>query len=311
MTERHLFRVDVLIRSNWRGILFTGKLVKSLIIDAEPRLKRFFEKSSGAAPKLIHVTPLYTEEEVNGRRRVRCVYSCVKNDNGRSRTEVVRTNGKYTFYVGLVESAAVESPRFNEVYNALLNLSGRHLFKNHAFDVELLSVDSVDVERYIKDAVSHLLKAGEVRIIFASPTLLRDPFRSGKHKSLTPTPMNIFSTPVYINLYLTGRLRQKLFIKTLIILHRLLNEPYSIHRTTGVAWVKYDEDKRPIPTLIGYVNLFLNREFYDNYISRGVDVEASMGEALSTLLALGTGTSRSAGFGHANITTPHPAPDVA
>jgi len=54
----YLLEVEVLIRSGWRAPLFTGKLVKSILIDANPRLKEAFEKSSGSEPKLIHITPL-------------------------------------------------------------------------------------------------------------------------------------------------------------------------------------------------------------------------------------------------------------
>lgn len=297
--ERYLLSVSVDIKSNWSGVLFTGKLVKSLLIDAEPRLKKFFEKTYGNAPKLIHVTPLYMyirSNKVDKRRKViNCVYSYVRDSDGRAVR--IKVCGKYTFYVGFVESEAMESPRFNEVYNALLNLSGRHRFKNQDFSVELVSAEVVDVHGNVKNVVKDFVETGKIRVVFASPTLLRDPLRSGKHKSFTPTPMNIFSTPVYINLYLTGRFRQKYILRILTILHRVLNEPYSIYRTVKLRWVKYEEDKNPIPTLVGYVNLYINKTYYDEY-SKRVDVSTLLEELLLTITSLGTGTSRATGFGH-------------
>lgn len=304
--EKHLLKVSVLLGNikaeehtedrHGRGggcrrssTVFTGKLVKSLLIDGNPALRRFFEKTAGAAPKLVHVTPLYVESS-----KVRCVHYFGD----------VTGNIRYAFYVGFIEADNYDSPRFDDVYRALVNVNGRHRFRDSHLDVELLSVESIDVNRASERVVSDLLRTGKVRVVFASPTLLRDPFRRGKHKSLVPTPMNIFSTPVYVNLYLSGRLRQRLFIKALLVLHRLLNEPHSAFRTTRIIKVKYDDGKNPIPALIGYVNLYLNRSYHEHYATKGLSVESLLRETLTTMLTVGTGTSRATGFGHITFTTP-------
>ncbi|MEM0014072.1 MAG: CRISPR system precrRNA processing endoribonuclease RAMP protein Cas6 [Candidatus Nezhaarchaeales archaeon] len=302
--ERRLFKATVTIgrsaekhSKKLRDLeeVFTGKLVKSLIIDGNPLLRQFFEKMSGSAPKLVHVSPLYVERVIDGRKQVKCIY--VYRDD--SNNEMAR----YSFYIGLVESNAIYSPTSDDVYQALLNLSGHHRFKAQVLDIELISVEEIDVVRDIKKVVSDLSRLKKMKIVFSSPTLLRDPLRRGKHKSLTPTPINIFSTPVYINLYLTGALRWKSFIRTLIILHRLLNEPYSTHKTTKITWVRYSKDKNPIPTLTGYVNLFLN-EYYYNQHAKHINIGSLLEETLSTILTLGTGTSRATGFGHITLATP-------
>ncbi|MEM1703191.1 MAG: CRISPR system precrRNA processing endoribonuclease RAMP protein Cas6 [Zestosphaera sp.] len=302
--ERYLFKAVVMIRervearSTWErpgsGDFFTGKLVKSLLIDGNPRLKPFFEKEAGSAPKLIHVTPLYIEKFEKGKPRIRCIHS-FREGKGFTR---------FIFYVGFVKSDAVTSPTMDAVYSALLNLSNRHRFGDRFFDVDLVSVESIDVNREAEKAVEALMISGKIKLVFSSPTLLRDPFRTGKHKSLTPTPMNIFSTPVYINLYITGKLRQSTFIKTLITIHKLLSEPHSIHNTVKVIQVKYEEDKNPIPALIGYINLYLNRHYQDQYTAKGIDTKTLLKETFTTILALGTGTSRAIGFGHTIITPP-------
>ncbi|MEM1528026.1 MAG: CRISPR system precrRNA processing endoribonuclease RAMP protein Cas6 [Zestosphaera sp.] len=307
--ERHLFKATVTIRESVANAkrpkdlervrgegVFTGKLVKSLVIDGNPLLKSFFEKVSGSAPKLIHVSPLYIERVINGRKQVKCIHRY--GDVYSNRT------AKYCFYVGLVESSVVRSPTSDEVYRALLDLSGCHQFRTHVLHVELLSVEAMDVAREARKVMSYLNTLGKVKVVFSSPTLLRDPFRGGKHKSLIPTPINMFSTPVYINLFLTGKFRQRTLTRMLITLHRLLNEPYSIYKTVRVMLVKYHEDKNPIPALIGYVNLFLNRHYYEQYVSRGIDLGVLLEETFSTMLTLGTGTSRATGFGHITITTP-------
>jgi len=306
--EKYLLRAVVMVKERAenrggggrsRADSFTGKLVKSLLIDGNPRLKPFFEKTSGSAPKLVHVTPLYIEIVESGKLRTKCIHS-LRYVNGSSR---------YSFYVGFIETSTIISPAFDDVYDAILNLSGRRRFGANVFDVDLISAESVDVVREAKKAVSDLARFGKIRVVFASPTLLRDPLRIGKHKSLTPTPMNVFSTPVYVNLYLTGKLKQKNLIRTLIILHRLLNEPYSIHKTIKVIRLKYEEGKTPIPALIGYVNLYLNKHYLDLYTAKGMNTEALLEETFATALTLGIGTSRATGFGHTKITTRHPAPD--
>lgn len=214
----------------------------------------------------------------------------------------VKAGGRYSFYVGFAETEVVDSPSFDAVYNALLNTTGRHKFGDLVLDVELVSLESIDVLQQGRETVTGLKSTGKIRVVFASPTLLRDPFRAGKHKSLIPTPLNIFSTPLYVNLYLSGELSQRVYLTRLIILHRLLNEPHSVHKTTRVVKIRYDASKNPIPTLIGYVNLYLNSSYYDHYTRRNINVDAMLEETLATMLALGTGTSRATGFGHVTVT---------
>lgn len=295
--HRHLLKASILVinsvsRTRHGGTLcnaFTGKLVKSLIIDANPKLKVFFEKSSGNAPKLIHVTPLYTETS-----KVKCVHNIAG----------VHAGERYSFYVGFIETQTINSPSFDDVYRALIDISGHHAFRDKMVDVELVSINTVDVDSEASSIVPNLVRGGKMRVIFSSPTLLRDPLKNSKYKSLTPTPLNIFSTPVYVNLYLSGRYRRSLFVKTLITLHRVLNEPYSVYRTAKIIKIRYDENKNPIPALIGYVNLFLNRDYYGRYIAKGLDIDTLLEETLLTMLTVGTGTSRATGFGHTIVVTP-------
>ena len=179
-----------------------------------------------------------------------------------------------------------------------INFNGLHRFRRHNVKVDLVSIDIIDVYAYIRNLVKELLRSkGKIRVIFSSPTLLRDPLRTSKQKSLIPTSMNIFSTPVYITSYLSGGLKRKTIIKTLVLLHRLLNEPYSIYNTVNIKWVVYDKSKQPIPTITGYVNLHLNETYYENY-GKKYNIEELLEEIFTITSTLGTGTSRAAGFGH-------------
>ncbi|MEM3489720.1 MAG: hypothetical protein QXO75_08745, partial [Nitrososphaerota archaeon] len=263
--ERYLFKTTIAIkeasgkqkerREKNSEEFFTGKLVKSLLIDGNPRLKKLFEKTSGSAPKLIHVTPFYIIKNVNGKDHINCIHTL--GDVGSSDSTM------FSFYVGLIESSDMNGTSMDEVYNALLNVSGYHRFRARTFDVELSSIETVDVAEEVRKVIFSLNTLEKIKVIFSSPTLLRDPFRTGKHKSLIPTPANIFSTPVYINLYLMGKLKWKLLIRTLMTFHRLLGEPYSVYKTIRIIRVKYDENKNPIPALAGYINLYLNKYYRD------------------------------------------------
>jgi len=309
--EGYLFEVEAFIRSGWNAPLFTGKLVKSLLIDANPRLKPLFQKISGAEPKLIHITPLYRND--NG--KITCVYSRVVKSNQSRRTErkeekekinvgKVRVNGRYKFYIGFIEAEGIGW--FDSIYNTVLNVSGRHVFSNHLFEVDLVSLKTIDVNQYATSFIQDILKQGEktegkarrkIKIVFSSPTLLRDPFRSAKHKSLIPTPTCVFSTPIYTYLYLTGRLTLRNFYNLTVFTHRVFNEAHTIYDTTRRVWVLYEQGKNPIPAIAGYVNYHLNQTYYEKYKAR-FDITTFLEEIFKIMTALGTGTSRATGFGH-------------
>jgi len=297
----YLLDVNIYLEANINDVLFTGKLVKSLLIDANSRLKEIFTKTRGVQPKLVHITPLY--QVSNG--KTKCLYSYATVDTVESRVvrihETIIRNGVYKFYIGFIEDKVNDAVSFDIIYNTLLNISGVHRFKKYRVKVELASVDIVDVYAYAENIVQELLRnKKKLKVVFSSPTLLRDPLRASKQKSLIPSPINIFSTPTYINLYLSGKLRRRNMMRTLVLLHRLLNEPYSIFNTVNIKWIIYDEDKQPIPTLTGYINLYLNRTYYEEY-NRKYNLEELLQKTFTTILTLGTGTSRATGFGHITI----------
>jgi len=292
-TTINLFEVKIFIESDFNGILFTGKLVKSLLIDANPKLKPLFRKERGALPKLIHITPLYREKDK------KCIYSWAELDEKKRvrRVHKVSLNGFYSFYLGFIETQHNDLLTFDNVYNAILNISGKHKFKKNIINVEFLSAQQYDIPLYARQVIKDLLRKRKAKIVFSSPTLLRDPIRTSKYKSLVPNPINVFSTPIYIYLYLRGSLRTKLFKTMCTMLHRIFNETYSLYKTTKIRWIIYNENKNPIPTIIGYVNFYLNEDYYERY-NRMINLETYLQKILEIIMTLGTGTSRATGFGH-------------
>jgi CRISPR-associated endoribonuclease Cas6 len=290
--DLYLIKTTVMISSKWNAPLFTGKLVKSFLIDVNPKLKEYFRKVRGLEPKLIHISPLY--ESVNN--RVRCVYSTAELDRDKvKKLGKVSINGTYTFYVGFTQTS--NGLTFDMIYNTLLNLSDNYIFSNSKFTVELVNTNVINVEVIASEVTTSLFSDKEVSIVFSSPTLLRDPFRRGKYKSLIPTPLNVFSTPLYIYLILTGKYSMKNYYKTLIMIHRLLSETHSIFPKYGmkpsinIRHIYYDEGKI-IPALTGYVNYKLNTDEVNNNLREVIQ------QLIKITTTLGTGTSRASGFGH-------------
>jgi len=286
-----LLEVEIHIDSDWNAPLFTGRLVKSLIIDGNSELKPVFAKTSGDMPKPVHISPLY---KVNG-NRVECVYSYADYDQIRGvvrKIHSVRISGRYRFYIGFIDSVDGLEKKFSISLN---NIGGKHMFQGHIFDVDLVTIRVIDVDRIAERVFDSAVRSGKMKVVFSSPTLLRDPFRSQKHKSLMPTAMNIFSTPLYIYMKLSGKSRKE-YLRTLIAIHRTFSEAHSIYNTVHKKWIIYRDIDKPIPTITGYINLYINTELVKRY-----NIEQTLIQTITTITTLGTGTSRATGFGHITL----------
>ena len=289
----HFFRVGLYI-DGFRGVLFTGKLVKTIIIRVLPELGGFFQPSRSGYPKLIHVSPLYTR--VGG--RIRCVYSSIdcRGDTARcgGRPSQVVLNGDYWFYIGFSEKL-LSHEKFLE---AVMGLDDCFVFMDQRVCAVLSELEYINMREAILDTARRVLGSGKLKIVFSSPTMLRDPFKRTKHKSLIPTVFNIFSTPLYLMLHNTGSYSLRKYRRQLLILHKIFNEPYTTLKTVKLKWIVYKH--RPEPTITGYMNLFINQD-YLQYYGRYIDMEKYLGEILTYMAALGVGVGRATGFGHVTV----------
>ncbi len=292
----HHFRVGVRV-TGFRGVLFTGKFVKTLLINVLPEYVDLFRPVKGNVPKLVHVSPLYRFSGDG----VRCIYSYVScSGDGLARCSgrpsVVELNGVYVFYVGFTDNA-LDHGLFVE---RLIDLDDCFTYMGQKTCVSILEFEYVNPRIFSREVAGKALREGRLKIVFASPTMLRDPFRRSKYKSLLPNVLNIFSTPLYIMLYNTGTYSLKRFRRQLLILHKIFSEPYSVLKTIKLKWIIYK--KKPEPTITGYINLRINREYLD-YYGRYIDMEEYLGELLAYMATLGVGVGRAAGFGHVFIET--------
>ena len=280
------------------GYLFSGKLVKTILTRSIPRLEEFFRPTMGSTPKLLHISPLY---RVKNNREVECVYSyavCRKTSayvKCIDALKPVTLNGRYYFYIGFHQS--VEN--VTDVLNALLNYNECFEFMNQKVCAEVVEIEAWNAVELGKNLVARVMNSGGLKLVFASPTMLRDPLRiGGKYKTYLPTPETVFATPVYAKQIAEGEYAIKKFRSELLRLRRLFHETYSVLKSVMVKWVYYGG--RPEPALVGYVNYRVNFEYFD-FLKQGLNVEDWLGEIFAYMLALGVGAGRAAGFGHVEL----------
>ncbi|WP_440059479.1 hypothetical protein ACSU1N_06740 [Thermogladius sp. 4427co] len=293
MSTRPLGYVKVNVSvSGYTGVLYTGKLVKTIIIRAIPEIAKHFEPAQSNTPKFVHVSPLFEERE----GRVRCVYSgyecrgeTVSCENPVPKRIVLE--GNYSFYFGF--STSVVS--LERVVEALSSLGGRVEYGGRSIALSVNSIEVVDPLAKSRRLLADVEEKGGLKIVFASPTQLRDPLRRSRFKSMVPTPFNVFSTPTFLYLVSKGLFKVRKFLGLLTVIHRSFNETIAYSKTARIVWVKYG--KKPEPALAGYVKYALNKQYYEYYRSK-IGFTEVLEEILAYLITLGTGTGRAAGFGH-------------
>ena len=256
---------------------YTAKLVKRIVINANPGIEKLFQPTRGIQPKLIHITPLYAVK----RQKIRTIHYT---------TELMPNY--YAFYIGLLDGPIDPYIAYN-----MTNIDEIE-FAKVRINIYVKEVKEINIDTIVKETLKAIEEYRKIKLIFSSPTVLRDPLTSTMHKTLIPSTMNIFSTPVYIWLYATGKLRYKTLMKILTHLHRAFTVPPTYLQTVKKLDLHYEPGKR-IPTLIGYINLHYNPENDPN--KQALDI---LKQILPLVLALGVGVGRASGFGH--ITTQPP-----
>lgn len=295
MITPYLFRVEISLwrdgrRKPPRKPVFTGKLIKRLLISANPNLMDVFAKTRGVAPKLVHITPLYDENT-----KIHCLHTITLE-------EIPEYPKKFVFYVGSVDDGrnvlnGTLRVSSLDMYDTLLNTPNYISFAKTTIRAELQSIEKVEIDKNTENAVKSFGKRGKLSLIFSSPTLLRDPFVSSKYKSFLPSPLTIFSTPVYVLLFIQGKLTANNYRKILLHLHRTIGIPYSYIKTLKTLKIPY-RNGSSIPALGGYVNLYMHQDLTMNQTEKTLHI---LRELIPITLALGVGTSRATEFGHVTL----------
>jgi hypothetical protein len=299
------FKQDLVVKD------YTAKLVKTLLIAGNPELGEVFNRSS-SIPKPLHITPLYTYRQGRGGGKLESVYAKLISRDSDARPPSVdrikpvrlKAGWEYFFYVGANSSLA------SSVLLALSNVD-RFVFGNELVGIDKLQyeVEYVDVEREAKGIRGFLESPGEgcVKVVFASPTLLKDPLavsRQRKKKVFMPLPEAVLSTPIYMLLADTGRLRQSVFRRLTLYVKSVLDTPYTALKSVNIVWYVYDN--KPLPALIGYVKYYLDADALCKAqrvmeAKHRLDFTDILAKAITLARIYGVGDGRATGFGHTSI----------
>ncbi|QXJ32097.1 CRISPR system precrRNA processing endoribonuclease RAMP protein Cas6 [Saccharolobus shibatae] len=262
---------------------YTGKFVKSLLINANPSFNEIFENSSYPTPKPIRITPLLRGD---GKFPTQAIYPKKFSNNSsnkehNSQLSTIQIGGEYYFLVG------IRSDLQKDFLEALGKLFVGVKFKYGNFDV------SVKVTGYDQIDVSYPTDYQYLYIKFISPSVFSDPFSRiagvsrEKIKRFIPIPPIIFSTNVY-------ELLRERYGKSIIRLGYAFYESHNNIETIKRIWYYYDG--KWLPGIIGYAKFIkkekVRREALEDFV-----------KILTHAQIMGVGSGRANGFGYVVIET--------
>jgi len=250
---------------------FTGKFVKTLLMNANPSFTDVFENPSYPTPKPIRVTSLLRGNE---KFPMQAIYP--KTFNKDRKVFPVEIKGEYYFLVG------INSDLNRELQIAIANLFAGVNFKYGNFDV------SVKATGYEQMDVSFPTNYNSLYIKFITPSFFRDPFsriagvKEEKVRRFAPIPPFIFSLNVY------ELLRQK-YTKTVVRLGYAFYESHNNLETVKRIWYSYDG--KLLPGVVGYAKFFRKEKVKSEALDDFVKI-------LTHAQIMGVGTGRANGFGY-------------
>jgi len=257
---------------------FTGKFVKTLLINANPELERVFEDKDYPSPKPLRITPLLkgeNEEPVYPKVVSRFGGAAGKPKNSPS---PIGVDGLYHVYIGYREGLEPE------VSVAIARLLGGVELK-YGSDVRVKLVEYERVEQEVPREFS------SVKVYFISPAVFVDPFakvfqaNKDRAKRFVPFPPLIFSVNVY-------DVFKEDYERNIMRLSYSLVESHTVLNTVTKAWYYYDG--RWLPGVIGYAKFFLRKGISDR------DKDA-VRKILQDAMEMGVGSGRAAGFGFVKL----------
>jgi len=261
---------------------YTAKLLKTLLIKANPKLEHYFQPQRGAPPKPIHVTTLFIEDT-----KTRALYPHTSDPRRRPKPVTLEAGKPYTAYLGARQEAV------GEIAEALAILAGGIEIQHHnkTVVVRLVEVSQIAHLDITNPPTIIDRETVAVKAIWATPTIPVNPWnRETKHRPLLPAPSYMFA----VNALELSHGNQKTYEKLIKIIEKVLQPTHAALKTTKITWYKYENNL--LPALIGYTKYMINPNTTQQEI-----------EQINLILAhatiMGAGTGRAAGFGHTKIQT--------
>ncbi|AWR98123.1 CRISPR system precrRNA processing endoribonuclease RAMP protein Cas6 [Acidianus sulfidivorans JP7] len=270
-----LYKLKIAV-SPFRTTDYTGKFIKTLLMNANPAFKEVFENPSYPTPKPIRVTPLLKGEE---KFPTQAIYPKAFKRGDDSSPPSLNIGGEYYFLVG------IRSDLQKDFMQALGNLFlGVKLhYGNFDVFVKVIGYEQIDVNYHMDYQYLY--------VKFISPAIFSDPFsriagvKRDKIKRFAPIPPIIFSTNVY-------ELLKERYSKTIIRLAYAFYESHINLETVKRIWYYYDG--KWLPGVIGYAKFIrkekVRREALEDFV-----------KILTHAQIMGVGTSRANGFGYVII----------
>ncbi len=255
---------------------FTGKVVKSLLIRANPDLEKIFRQGVPGQPKPLHVTPLGYR---GGRGRTIYLW---KKAGDPEKVIIAQPGTRYFFIVSYSEEVA------DQVTEALLSLGETRLFNTRWITTGIETVMRILPS---PEPPIRLEGARAVKVMLRTPVQPIDPYRKTMYKRLNVLPGIMFS-------YNAGEITRMYrrgpdYWRILDILNYVLAESRTYWKTIRQVDVQYDNKK--IPALTGYIKYWVNLE------NTGQDEKLLVENILAHAEVMGAGSSRSIGLGHIEI----------
>lgn len=259
--------------------VFTGKFVKSFLIEANPKLKIIFE--TRVQPKPLAVSTLY--RLINGKKVFLWKIA------GTNTVFITIAGEKLFFNIGCSEDV------LSIVLDTLTSIgsSGVELFNTKWFleEIEFMYYNlPFRDEESVPDEFK-LNNKKSIKIMFRTPALLLDPFKKSKRRRFLPTPGNVFSYNIGDLLRIE---RNQEYFNTIILIEAVLNETYNVLKTAKP--IKYIYENKELPGLTGYVKYMI-----DWNLLNATDSKLFLENIIIHASVMGIGSSRANGFGHVTI----------
>lgn len=282
-----LFRISLMVDSDAILPPFTGKVVRSLLIKAEPRLQSILGSGSGfevngvniQSPKPIHVSTLF--KVVDGSEK----YLWKSSSWGDHTPDITVSTGEIIhFYIGFDETIS------HLVLSALSNIDYITLFNTKWYLIKLEMLKTVELpsdnpEFNLGQAVTVELK---------TPTLPIDPYKRSHYKRFLPLAGILFA--YNIGDLLRAERGTLQYITVVNMLNAYLTETHKIWDT--MKRVHYIYEGKKLPALYGRVTYIV-----DEGVHKQQELKTLIENIIVHAQIMGVGSSRAIGFGHIKVKT--------